>query len=509
MQKTWSRDLLSSVVVFFVALPLCMGIAIASGAPPAAGLITGIVGGIVTGMLAGAPLQVSGPAAGLTVLVWELVQKHGIEALGAIVVMAGAIQLLAGVLKLGQWFRAISPAVVYGMLAGIGVLIFASQFHVMVDSKPSGSGIENLLSIPASIYKGIFPVDGSSHHVAAVLGIMTLVILLGWEKLRPQRFALIPGALAGVFVATATAAFLRLDVRYVSVPSNLLEAASRPGVQSFLSALAPELVIAAVTIAFVASAETLLTASAVDTMHTGPRADYDRELRAQGVGNVVTGLLGGLPMTGVIVRSASNVQAGAQTRLSAILHGVWLLALVAGAPGLLNLVPCASLAAILVYTGIKLVSLEKIRGLAALSKGEVAIYAVTLVGIVAVDFLTGVLVGLGLTLARLLHIFTRLTVRVRRQPGGNRVDVELEGAATLVRLPQLARVLERAPAGSEIHIHIEHLDHIDHACLELIANWEKQQATAGTTVVLEWDELMLRYHRRGRASALETQSAAD
>ncbi len=509
MRTTWSKDLLASVVVFFVALPLCMGIAIASGAPPAAGLITGIVGGIVTGMLAGAPLQVSGPAAGLTVLVWDLVQKHGFEALGTIVVFAGAVQLAAGALKLGQWFRAISPAVIYGMLAGIGVLIFASQFHVMVDSKPSGTGVENLISIPASIYKGIFPVDGSSHHIAAVLGIMTLLVLLGWERFRPKRLALIPGALAGVAAATGTAAFLRLDVRYVSVPANLLDATSRPDAQSFLWALAPEILVAALTIAFVASAETLLTASAVDTMHAGPRARYDRELRAQGVGNVVAGMLGGLPMTGVIVRSASNVQAGARTRLSAVLHGVWLLALVTGAPGLLNSIPSASLAAILVYTGIKLISLEKIRGLAALSKGEVAIYVVTLAGIVAVDFLTGVLVGLGLTLARLLHIFTRLTIRVGTQPGGKRVDVHLEGAATLVRLPQLARVLENAPAGSEIHIHIEHLDHIDHACLELIANWEKQRASTGTTVVLEWDELLLRYHRRGRSRVMETQSAAD
>ena len=149
------QDFLASIVVFLVALPLCMGIAIASGVPVAAGLITGIVGGIVVGSLAGSPLQVSGPAAGLTVIVYEIVQRFGFEMLGIVVLMAGAVQLAAGVFKLGQWFRAVSPAVIKGMLAGIGVLIFASQFHVMVDGKPRGSGLTNLLTIPESIGKAI------------------------------------------------------------------------------------------------------------------------------------------------------------------------------------------------------------------------------------------------------------------------------------------------------------------------------------------------------------------
>jgi MFS superfamily sulfate permease-like transporter len=152
-----TNDVVASFVVFLVALPLCMGIAIASGVPPALGLVTGIVGGIIVGPIAGSPLQVSGPAAGLAVIIWELVREHGIEMLGPILLLAGLIQLLAGVFKLGQLFRAISPAVIYGMLAGIGVLIFASQFHVMFDIKPHAHGLENLISIPSSIYKGIFP----------------------------------------------------------------------------------------------------------------------------------------------------------------------------------------------------------------------------------------------------------------------------------------------------------------------------------------------------------------
>src|SRR5262245_33379922 len=165
---------MASVVVFLVALPLCMGIAIASGAPPSAGLITGIIGGLVAGALAGAPLQVSGPAAGLAVIVYEIIQRHGFSALGPILILAGALQLLAGALRVGQFFRAMAPAVVYGMLAGIGILIFGAQFHVMVDDKPRENGLANLLSIPESIQKGIFPVDGSSHHIAAILGLVTI-----------------------------------------------------------------------------------------------------------------------------------------------------------------------------------------------------------------------------------------------------------------------------------------------------------------------------------------------
>ena len=161
VKSHFAADALASVVVFLVALPLCMGIAIASGVPPALGLITGVIGGIVVGFLAGSPLQVSGPAAGLTVIVYELIQKHGIEMLGPAVALAGVLQLIAGSVKIGRWFRAISPAVIFGMLAGIGILIFASQFHVMVDDKPRGTGLANLLSIPQSFVKGFTPDKGS------------------------------------------------------------------------------------------------------------------------------------------------------------------------------------------------------------------------------------------------------------------------------------------------------------------------------------------------------------
>ena len=202
------RDVLASVVVFLVALPLCMGIAIASGVPPARGLVTGIIGGIVTGFLAGSPLQVSGPAAGLTVLVYELVTTYGVGWLGVAVMGAGVLQWLAGRLGFGRVFQAVSPAVVKGMLAGIGVLIFGSQFHVLVDDKPRKTGLDNLLSIPEAIAKGVAPSTDTVHHLAAMIGLVALVSIIAWEKFKPKRLDLVPAPLVAVTVATIFASVI-------------------------------------------------------------------------------------------------------------------------------------------------------------------------------------------------------------------------------------------------------------------------------------------------------------
>src|SRR3954470_15221507 len=200
MFKYVTNDLVSSFVVFLIALPLCMGIAIASGVPPALGIITGIIGGIIVGSISGSPLQVSGPAAGLSVIVFEIVQKFGLESLGPILLLAGSLQLVGGWLKLGRWFRAISPAVIYGMLSGIGILIIAGQFHVMVDDKPRSSGVANLIAIPESIWKGVVPPDGTVHHLAALVGILTLGSILLWNRFRPSKLKVIPGSLVGVLL---------------------------------------------------------------------------------------------------------------------------------------------------------------------------------------------------------------------------------------------------------------------------------------------------------------------
>ena len=348
------RELLASVVVFLVALPLCMGIAIASGMPPAKGLITGIIGGLVVGWLAGSPLQVSGPAAGLAVLVFELVRQHGMAMLGPILLLAGFLQLVAGRLRLGCWFRVTAPAVVYGMLAGIGVLIVLSQVHVMLDGVPKPSGLDNLAGFPAALIQAIPALGGGLGWQAGLLGLSTILVMWLWDKFRPQKLRFVPGALLGVGLATVTSLVLALQVKRVEVPENLADAIDWLRPSDLLNLADPNLLIAAFAVAFIASAETLLSAAAVDRMHSGQRSDFDKELSAQGVGNMLCGLVGALPMTGVIVRSSANVQAGATTRLSAMFHGVWLLGFVLLLSSVLQSIPVASLAGVLVYTGIKL-----------------------------------------------------------------------------------------------------------------------------------------------------------
>jgi len=492
--STFSKDLLASIVVFLVALPLCMGISIASGMPPTAGIITGIIGGLIVGFLAGSPLQVSGPAAGLSVLVLQFVQANGVEMLGVVVLFAGLLQLGAGILKLGQWFRAVSPAVIHGMLAGIGVLILVAQFHVMFDGKPIGTGIQNLLGMPGTLIEAI---EAGDHRLkAGLIGVLTIIAIAGWSY-APKSLRLMPAPLVGVIVAMLAAALLGLsDIHYVDVPNNIWSTVALPTFDNLMRIFEAPMLVGAISIAFIASAETLLCATAVDQMHSGARTKYDKELSAQGIGNALCGLLGVLPMTGVIVRSGANVDAGAVTRASAILHGVWLLIFASALPWTLSYIPVSALAAVLVYTGYKLAYPKIVPALRKYGTTEVAIYFITVATIVATNLLLGVVVGLVLSLLKLLYAFSHLEVEKAEDLGANRVDLRLKGAATLIRLPMLASELERLKPNTHVHVHIDDLDYIDHACIDLLSNWDRQHRTTGGSLEIEWDGLTEKYKKR-------------
>ncbi len=477
LPSSLARDLPASIVVVLVALPLCMGIAVASGVPAEKGLVTGIIGGLVVGLLAGSPLQVSGPAAGLAVIVFQLVQDFGLAMLGPILVLAGLLQLGAGVLRLGKWFRAISPAVVHGMLAGIGVLIVAAQLQVLFGRAPLPDGLQNLAAIPAALL-GLLPLQWSSGTAAVLAGGATILAMVLWEKLRPRSLRLIPGALVGVVAGTALTVALSLPVQRVDVPDAILASISVPTMADLSRLGESGILAAALVIAVIASAETLLSAAAVDRMHDGVRTNYDRELSAQGVGNLLCGLAGALPMTGVIVRSSANVQAGAATRLSTILHGAWILAAVALLPWLLREVPMASLAGVLVVTGWRLVSLKHVREL--LHRHGVlpaAIWAATVVMVVATDLLTGVLVGLALSLLEVLPHLRRMPLRIRRRdlPTGE-AELRLEGAATFLQLPALLRALEDLPPNATVRLDARGLAQIDHTSMEMLVDWAERRA---------------------------------
>lgn len=483
-----ARDFTASIVVFLVAMPLCMGIAIASGVPPEMGLVTGIIGGIVVGALAGSPLQVSGPAAGLAVIVFEFVNQYGLAALFPVLVLVGLIQFAAGSLKLGGVFRVISPAVVHGMLAGIGALIVLGQFHILFDAKPLANGIANLAAMPGRVL-GVSLDSPRQAEMALVLGLLTMVVMVGWEKLRPARLSLVPGALLGVGAATLLAYGLGLDVTRVTVPDSIAAAFKSPGLDLFApfsdSALLPGLLLSAVAIAFIASAETLLSAAAVDRMHEGERTEYNKELRAQGVGNLLCGLFGGLPMTGVIVRSSANVQAGARTRLSTILHGGWILGFVALMPWLLREIPMAALGGVLVVTGWRLVKVDDVRHLLH-NYGllPAAIWAVTFLLVVSMDLLTGVLAGLALSLVELVPHRRGLNLKVARAHDGEATEVKLHGAATFLGLVRLNSALDAIPDHHDVRLDFHAVHGIDHTTAQTLREWLARRRSRGNKVEL-------------------------
>lgn len=529
--RYFKSDFMASLVVFLVALPLCIGIAVAVGVSPARALMTGIIGGLVVGFFAGSPLQVSGPAAGLFVIIADLLSdsresylstvgeavstetaesgatEYSLMVLAACVVLAGLIQIGAGQLRLGQWFRAVSPAVIKGMLAGIGILILVSQFHVMLDhqalwhGEKAHGGIQYIATIPEAVLKCFSPdspgnhqLTQENHHLAALTGIIALMCFTIWPHIVPKRLKFLPAALIGILIATLFATASNLEVQKLVVPDNMFSELSLPSFGWFEILGTRAVWIGAAVIALVASAETLLCATAVDQMHTGPRTQYDKELKAQGIGNMLCGFVGALPMTGVIVRSSANVNSGAKTKLSAILHGLWLLVFVAAIPFVLAYIPRSALGALLVFTGFKLVNINDVRSLWKRSRGETGIYFATVIMIVCTDLLLGVMVGIGLSALKLLLRFSNLKVDLEYSNDEPSIaEMKLTGAATFLCLPMLADELDNIDSGTELHVDLENLTYIDHACLDLLMNWAKQHSSMGGQLVLDWNLLEGRF----------------
>ncbi|MER6303795.1 SulP family inorganic anion transporter [Kitasatospora sp. NPDC001539] len=471
-------DVTASLVVFLVALPLCVGVAVASGVPAELGLITGIVGGLVTGMLPGSSLQVSGPAAGLTVLVAETVQRFGLPALGLVVLATGLLQLLLGALRWGRWFRAISVAVVEGMLAGIGLVIIAGQLYAMAGRPAPASGVDKLLGLPGLLSQLL---SAPAARYSFVVGAGTIAVILLWQRL-PARVRVVPGALVAVLLATGGTWLLAGPVKKVEV-KGLLDAIQPPGA-GVLQQVTPALIVTIVAFTLVASAESLFSAAAVDRLHDGPRTDYDKELMAQGAGNALCGALGALPMTAVIVRSAANVQAGARTRASRVLHGVWLLLFAALLPAALGVIPVAALAGVLVHAGFKLLPFKQLGPLWREHRAEAVVLAVTAVAIVTVNMFEGVLIGLGLSILKSAWETSRLHVETEERTDGV-THVRLTGNATFLRLPKLLDALEAVPADRVVELDLTGIRHLDHACQSALTTWaERHNAHAPEAVRL-------------------------
>jgi len=478
-----SGDLAASLVVFLVALPLSLGIALASGAPLMAGLIAAIIGGIAVGMLGGAPLQVSGPAAGLTVIVLGFIQQFGWGATCAITLAAGLLQLALGAVGVAPIALGMAPAVIHGMLAAIGVLIAMSQIHVVLGSEPAGKGLKNLFMIPKSVEH----MDTS----ALLVGAIAIAILVAWPYIPFKRVRAIPPALVAVLTGTVLAGALNLQIPRVELGGSLFDAIKLP---VFPTGNYGGFIGAVLTLCFVASAESLLSAVATDKLHTGPRANLHRELMGQGSANALSGLLGGLPVTGVIVRSTANINAGATTRLSAILHGVWMLLFVTLLPGVISMVPLAALAGLLVYTGIKLVNLAHIRELT--KRGEILVYLVTLFAIIGTNLLLGLGIGFAVALIRLIWKVTHVDVTVEESNG--RYAVLVEGALTFAGVPKLLTRLGTIPTGTDVTVDLA-VRYLDHSGFEALHSWQSMHEKLGGSVKLDHlEEIWARTNGRKR-----------
>ncbi|WP_369234263.1 bifunctional SulP family inorganic anion transporter/carbonic anhydrase [Streptomyces sp. R21] len=470
-------DLSASLAVFLIALPLSLGIALATGAPLQAGLVAAAVGGLVAGRLGGSPLQVSGPAAGLTVVTAELIHRYGWRTTCAITVLAGIAQLGLGCLRVARTALAVSPAIVHGMLAGIGVTIAVAQLHIVLGGTPQSAVLDNLRALPAQ-FAHLDP-------AAAAMSALTLALLLAWPRI-PGRVGRmlrkVPAALVAVAGATATASLAGLTLPRVDLPSWRSHALAGMPEGPVLGIAA-----AVLTITLVCSVQSLLGAVAVDKLVAGRpelqarvgRSNLDRELLGQGAANIVSGTLGGLPVAGVAVRSSANVQAGAVSRNSTILHGVWVVVAALLMVPTLELIPLAALAALVMAVGIQMVSLHHIRTVTR--HREVLVYAVTTLGVVFLGVLEGVALGVavavGTALNRLAH--TRITYEER----GGVHYVRVRGQLTFLAVPRLSRALHRVPQGSDAVVELDG-SFMDHAAYESLQDWQSAHLAQGGTVEL-------------------------
>lgn len=419
-------DLKASIVVFLVALPLCLGVALASNAPLASGLIAGIIGGILVGLLSHSHISVSGPAAGLTVIVANGISTlGGFETFGLAVACAGIIQIIFGLLKGGAIGDYFPTAVIKGMLAAIGLILIIKQFPNAFSQKDMGLNIISIISI---------------------------LIMLGWEKMAQRGisfFKLVPGALIAVLVSIIlNQAFHLVSVDYlVHLPSGIFSDLKMPSFNLFnMSVLS-----VGMTIAIVASLETLLCIDAADKLDPLKRVtSKNRELFAQGFGNSLSGLFGGLPITAVIVRTSANVNAGAKSKMSAVFHGGWIIACVLFIPGILNLIPLATLACVLLLTGYKLTKPSfffdmKIRGW-----DQLIIFSLTIAGILATDLLKGIFIGLFLAILFEIRSLSLNPIEVKEE--GDKVIMKFIKNVSFFHKAKVEKAMSRISLEKNIHI---------------------------------------------------------
>ncbi|MEY4545273.1 MAG: hypothetical protein RL685_1468 [Pseudomonadota bacterium] len=492
-------DFSASLVVFLVAVPLCLGIALASGAPLFAGIIAGIVGGIVVGIASGSALGVSGPAAGLAVIVLTSIATLGsFEAFLLAVVLAGLLQIALGYARAGVIAHYFPSSVIKGMLTGIGLTIILKQLPHAVgyDADPAGdlafaqSDGENTLSAVVRMFAFI-------HPGAAAVALLSLAVLVLWEQPVVKQFKAslwIQGPLVAVVLGIAlNGLFALVAPSWAIGASHLVQIPTLEAVGGIVGLLTfpdfgqlenPAVYTTALTLAAVASLETLLCVEATDKLDAERRVTpMDRELKAQGLGNLISGLLGGLPLTQVIVRSSANIQSGARSKLSAILHGVLLLVAVISIPALLNHIPLAVLAAILLAVGYKLAKPALFVQMYRQGLPQFVPFAVTVAGILATDLLVGIGLGMVVAVVSILLENHRNPFFVERSPCSH-LKLVLSEQVTFLHRAAIIRALGAIPAGAKVTIDASRSIDIDHDVLEILRSFEQRAKPLGIELTL-------------------------
>ncbi len=486
--KFLKNDLMSGMVVFLVALPLCLGIAVASGAPPFAGIICGVIGGIVVGFLSNSHVSVSGPAAGLIAIILVAITDLGYETFLAAVVIAGLIQLSLGLAKAGGISSYFPSSVIEGMLVAIGIIIIKKEIPHAIGYDVAHEGdffSYQLMYAEKGFFTELVHSFNYAHIGAIIVAIVSLAILTAFNKIHAlKKIKALPGALvvvvAGIllnelFKTTAPSLVIAAE-HLVVLPTassfnEFLGQFTFPSMEGFLN---PKVWIVGATIAIVASIETLLCLEAGDKMDPQKRfSSANTELRAQGIGNILSGFIGGLPMTSVIVRTTANVNSGARTKLSAIAHGVFLLLAVVAIPRVLNMIPMASLAAILIMIGLKLASFKVFKHIWSTGKHQFVPFIITVIAVVLTDLLKGVAIGLVVSVYFILKGNMKLAYFFKREEHqeGETIHIDLAQEVSFLNKAAIKQTLAHLPGDTKVVIDAGNTVYIDHDVLELLRDF--------------------------------------
>jgi MFS superfamily sulfate permease-like transporter len=519
LTENWRFDLISGFLVFLIALPLCIGISIASGFPPMSGIITAVIGGLVVSRISGSYVTINGPAAGLIVVILTAVQNlgggdtmAGFRFTLAAIVVASFFQVIMGLLKAGKLNAYFPASVVHGMLAAIGVIIMAKQTHVLLGVKPQSKEIiDTILEIPHSI--------ATMNPAIALIGVSGILILILWTQIKNGFLKKIPAPLVVVTVGIALGRYFGLETEHtyslgslaglfpnpeypvgpkylVTVSEHIMSSFYAPDFGKFWTS---EFLAAVVSICLVGSLETLLSATAVDKLDPYKReSNLNRDLTAVGIGNLLAGAIGGLPMIAEIVRSSANVNNGARTGWANFFHGAFLALFVLFVPGLIHMIPLSSLAALLVFTGFRLASPKEFAKTMKIGNEQLFIFTSTILAVLATDLLIGVLAGIvikivihlirGVPLGNLVRI--NFTIKETEQ---GEFTVRIEGSAIFANFVGLKSALADIPLGQAITFDVTDASYIDHTVMEFIEQFQHDYIDRGGKCIVNGLEDLVGY----------------